>query len=143
MNKLRQMLIDAGTDGVTQNDIIRSLRPHLHSPIIKAQLEWWREHNAVQRFLDYKGVSRPTTIWRATTVIIESDMATKLIDFVGIVEHQTDDAVLFLIDGHDESHWWPLSKVEIELGDEIDILTAPDWLVEKKSEELNEDLLDK
>ena len=142
MNKLRQMLIDAGTDGVTQNAIIRQLRPQLHSPIITAQLEWWRDHGAVQNFLDYKGVSRPTTIWRATTNILDNDMATKLIDFVGIVEHQTDDAVLFLIDGHGEGHWWPLSQVEIELGDETDTLTVPDWLVEKKSEELNEDLLD-
>ena len=141
MNKLRQLLINAGTNGVTQNDIIRYLRPHLHSPIIKTQLEWWREHNAVQRFLDYKGVSRPTTIWRATTIIMEENMDTKLIDFVGLVEHQTDNAVLFLIDGHGEPIWWPLSQVEIEIGDETDILTVPDWLVKKKSEELNEDLL--
>lgn len=72
--RLKEILIEAGTVGVKQKTLTYSLRSWTRASEIKAQLEVLLEHDHVQKFeLDSEELTggRPVTIWRATTKIME------------------------------------------------------------------------
>ena len=67
---LSQRLIEGGTNGVKQRDLIYPLRDHAEASEITEHLEVLKELGKVQKF-KVKTKGRPATIWRATTLILE------------------------------------------------------------------------
>lgn len=70
--RMRNLLLDAGTDGVKQTVILRDLRSlEINADLMLEQLEFWRAEGKVQRFTTASGQrgGRPMTIWRATTLL--------------------------------------------------------------------------
>lgn len=69
-DEIRDMLIEAGTDGLKQNIIIKRFDHWIQAEEIIAELEALEAHLKVQRFRVGKR-GRPATIWRATTEILK------------------------------------------------------------------------
>ncbi len=70
---LRQRLIEAGIEGVTQTQLYLSVRRHLQRDEFKIALEIMHEMQMVQRFVQPRepGASgAPGTIWRATKLLV-------------------------------------------------------------------------
>lgn len=72
---LREMLIKAGSNGVKQSALTFRLRSLATADDMMVQLEEWRKQNMVQRFRVYPRLGRPSTVWRATVLILEDDSA--------------------------------------------------------------------
>lgn len=75
VEKVRDLLIKAGTQGLRQADITRALRNTTQASTLLVVLNTLHELDMVQRFenvrLSTRG--RPTTIWRATKLIMARD----------------------------------------------------------------------
>jgi hypothetical protein len=70
--ELTNMLIDAGTVGVTQNEIMNRFRPMGEPELVMNELEVLREMHKVQRFEippEQGEKRRVQIVWRATNLI--------------------------------------------------------------------------
>lgn len=68
---LRQLLLEAGVDGIKQSKITHSLLHRATSEEITQVLTIWQEVGAVQKFRISGKAHRPYTVWRATTKLLE------------------------------------------------------------------------
>ena len=68
---LRATLIKAGVAGVRQRDLTHAMRNVATVSEFMPILQNWRKLNAVQRFVISDQPHRPTTMWRATTKLLE------------------------------------------------------------------------
>lgn len=71
--RIRNLLLDAGTSGVKQRDITHKLCHQLDAKEIMEILEKWRSVGAVQKFRLDELAHRPITMWRATKLLAETD----------------------------------------------------------------------
>lgn len=69
--ELARMLIDAGTDGIKQSVVTKRFDKWIEADDVVELLEFWSGEQKVQKFI-LGGRGRPTTIWRATTLILET-----------------------------------------------------------------------
>jgi hypothetical protein len=71
--RIRQLLLRAGTAGIKQRYITHTLCHQLNAQEITAVLEKWRAIGAVQKFRLDELPHRPITMWRATEKLAEMD----------------------------------------------------------------------
>jgi hypothetical protein len=73
VSKMKQMLLEAGVEGLKQSRITHALVHQATAEQFIEVLDFWKEIGAVQKFrLDSKA-HRPITVWRATTKLLEID----------------------------------------------------------------------
>ena len=70
---LRQMLIEAGPDGLKQSHITHYFCHKAGAEELKEVLDFWKEIGAAQKFRIDGKAHRPITIWRATQKLLEVD----------------------------------------------------------------------
>lgn len=75
---LRELLIKAGTQGLKQYQITSQLQRYGSAKVLRDMLEDWELKQWVQRFEMPRKNWRPTTVWRATTLILNSGDAEAL-----------------------------------------------------------------
>lgn len=68
--KLRNFLLQAGTDGRKQKDIVFYLQEVVTAAEITQHMTAWKAEGKVDRYTVPTG-GRPATIWRATTKMLE------------------------------------------------------------------------
>lgn len=71
--RIREILLDAGVNGLKQKQITIALLHRMNAAEIVAQLEKWRKVGAVQKFYMDELPYHPLTMWRATTRLAETD----------------------------------------------------------------------
>ena len=69
--KLRQLLIEAGVDGMKQSKITHHFVHQASAEELVEILNFWQEMGAVQKFRIDGKAHRPITVWRATTKLLE------------------------------------------------------------------------
>lgn len=71
-------LVSAGTQGRNMSEILRRFQNRVASDQITSELESYQVEGRVQKFTypPKGGKGRPTTVWRATTKMVELDAAT-------------------------------------------------------------------
>lgn len=77
-------LVSSGTQGRNMSEILRRFQNRVASDQITGELESYQVEGRVQKFTypPKGGKGRPTTVWRATTKMVEIDAAT-----TGVVVH--------------------------------------------------------
>jgi len=71
--RIRELLLDAGTTGLSQNAITHAMHKKLYASEIKLILDHWLKHGAVQKFRLDDLHHRPITVWRATSLLAKTD----------------------------------------------------------------------
>lgn len=72
--RMHQFLIGGGVNGRPQTEIVKHLINHVKAAEINAELAALLSMDKVQKFeLPCMGKGRPTTVWRATVKLLESD----------------------------------------------------------------------
>jgi len=69
--KIVQILIDAGTDGVNQSKITYYFNPNHSADEVLNELEILAAQHKVQKFVVRGQRGAPKTVWRATTEILK------------------------------------------------------------------------
>lgn len=82
-------LVSAGTQGRNTSEILRRFQNRVASDQITSELESYQVEGRVQKFTypPKGGKGRPTTVWRATTKMVELDNVTT----TGMVVHNVQD----------------------------------------------------
>ena len=72
MNKIRSLLLGANREGISQYDLNQATRTkHFNVSAMLQILEEWERKQWVQSFKVRIYGKRPTTMWRATTLLVE------------------------------------------------------------------------
>jgi predicted transcriptional regulator len=68
---LYDILINAGVHGIAQGKITARMQRVARAPLIHEELNRLRKKGKVQRFTVPNRTTKPTTVWRATVLLLE------------------------------------------------------------------------
>jgi ribosomal protein L31E len=80
IDALRDKLLAAGIGGAKQTELTKALQRHMNAEHVKVALNLMHDLGMVQRFENIQvGKGRPSTLWRATTSLVDSKALDKII----------------------------------------------------------------